>query len=94
MCHNLSSPVELGWLLALADIILASSGGGNQPADSAFTIVEKYVITSEEAYSCEEPEETIVLLAKVRRHSCHAEKHPSFHRLRSALPASCGQIEA
>ena len=56
--------------------------------------MEKYVITSEEAYSCEEPEETVVLLTKVRRHSCHAEKHPSFHRLKPALPASCGQIKA
>ncbi|CAK0783993.1 hypothetical protein CVIRNUC_007196 [Coccomyxa viridis] len=57
-------------VLPLASVLTAmdisTSGGGNQPADSAFTIVEKYVITSEEAYSCEEPEETIVLLAKAR----------------------------
>ena len=56
--------------------------------------MEDCVITSEEAYSCEEPEETIVLLAKVWRHSCHARNHPSFQGLRPALPASCGHVEA
>ena len=59
------------WLVARADVIFASAGSSSQPADSVYTYVEACVITSEEAYSCEEPEETIVLLAKVWRHSCH-----------------------